>query len=90
MAPNRSKEGFFRSGGTVLARHDARDAAKRKETSPRRGGFRDPPAKAADGRSPGRPNDREAPKSIGVDPSQSAGVAETIEPTLDEVVLDEG
>ena len=90
MAPNGSKERFFRSRGTVLARHDARDAAEREETSPRRGGFRDPPAKAANGRGPGRPNDREAPMSIGVDPSKSARVAEAIEPTLDEVVLNEG
>ena len=90
MAPNGSKKRVFRGRGTVLARHNARDAAKREEAPPRRGGFGDPPAKAANGRGPGRPDDREAPMLIGVDPSKPARVAEAVEPTLNKVVLDEG
>ena len=86
--PNKGKLRVLRVGSTGLADQYAREAAKWKEASAGGGGFGNPTAETADGRGAGGPDDRVATALIRVDPTEPAGVPKTVEPTLNEVVLD--
>ena len=86
--PNGGKMRVFRVGGAGLANHYAREAAEGEEASAGGGKFGNPATEAADGRGTGGPDDRVATTLIRVDPTEPAGIAETVEPTLNEVVLD--
>ena len=87
--PNRGEMKVFRVGGAGLANHYAQEAAEGEETSAGGGKFGEPPAEAANGRGAGGPGNRVTTVVIRVDPAEPAGVPETVEPTLNEVVLDE-